>query len=309
MILLLQYTIVFAVVLTVVALAGMWSERSGVINIGLEGTMIIGALAGALAMRYLPLTMPGGLYVILVMLISIVAGIIYSLLLALAAVTFKANQTITGTAMNILASALAIVVVKAITLNETGKASIKLDFIEARNFFVIQWGEFQFNWFMLVMVLILIISLIVLYRTKFGLNLMSCGENPQAADSNGIKVKKMRYIGVMISGALSGIGGLAFIMGSNSSWSFDAGVSGFGFLALAVMILGQWKPFLIFLGAILFGALRALNLTYTSFGWMSLDPTFYLVLPYVVCLVVLCITSKKSKAPKAEGIPYDKGLR
>lgn len=309
MILLLQYTIVFAVVLTVVALAGMWSERSGVINIGLEGTMVIGALSGALAMHYLPLSIPGGLYVILVMLIAIVAGIIYSLLLALAAVTFKANQTITGTAMNILASALAIVVVKAITLNESGKASVKIEFIEARNFFIVQWGEFEFNWFMLVMVLILIISMIVLYRTKFGLNLMSCGENPQAADSNGIKVKKMRYIGVMISGALAGIGGLAYIMGANSSWSFDAGVSGFGFLALAVMILGQWKPFLIFLGAILFGVLRALNLTYTSFGWMSIDPTFYLVLPYVVCLVVLCFTSRKSKAPKAEGIPYDKGLR
>lgn len=309
MVLLIQYTIIFAVVLTVVALAGMWSERSGVINIGLEGTMVMGALAGAIAMRYLPLTIPGGLYVIIVMLIAIVAGILYSLLLALAAVTFKANQTITGTAMNILATALSIVIVKAITLNEDGKASIKLEFIEARKFFVVQLGGFEFNWFMLVMVIILIVSMIVLYRTKFGLNLMSCGENPQAADSNGINVKKMRYIGVMISGALSGIGGLAFIMGANSSWQFDAGVNGFGFLALAVMILGQWKPFLIFLGAILFGLLRALSLSYTSFGWMALDSTFYLVLPYVVCLIVLCITSKKSKAPKAEGIPYDKGLR
>lgn len=309
MILLIQYTIIFAVVLTFVALAGMWSERSGVINIGLEGTMVIGALAGALTMRYLPLTIPGGLYVIIVMLVALLAGILYSLLLALAAVKFKANQTITGTAMNILATAISIVVVKAITLKEDGKASTKLEFIEARKFFVAQWGDFEFNWFMVVMLIVLVISMILLYRSKFGLNLMSCGENPQAADSNGIKVNKMRFIGVMISGALAGLGGLAFVMGANSSWQFDAGVNGFGFLALALVILGQWKPLFIFLGSLLFGFLRALSLSYTGFGWVNIDPTFYLILPYVVCLIVLCITSKKSKNPKAEGIPYNKEQR
>ena len=141
---------------------------------------------------------------------------------------------------------------------------------------------------------------------------MSCGENPQAAASVGINVIKMRYIGVLISGLLAGIGGIAFIASVNSSWSFDVGVAGFGFLALAVMIFGQWKPLLILGGAVIFGFFRAIGLTYISIDFLAklnIDSTWYSMLPYIVCLIVLAFTSKKSRAPKAEGIPYDKGQR
>lgn len=427
-----QYTLVFASVLAIVALGGMFSERSGVINLGLEGTMVIGALGGALAMRYLPTDMNGALVVIIVILISILSGVAYSLLLSLATITFKADQTITGTALNILAPALATVVVKAITLNEDGKATPKLDYTSLQDNFVFKmgdvsvswilptilivialimllfafknkdtkqkkngfiisgiialvgivlavlfgtkvlgaitfdWGLFilllcvalfelakilyslkkkekiktksivmtvvffalailvlvlilvgflsllTMNWFIPLMVILVCVAYYVIYNTKFGLRLMSCGENPSAADAVGINVIKMRYIGVCISGCLAGIGGIAFIASVNSSWSFDVGVSGFGFLALAVMIFGQWKPINIMLGAVLFGFFRAIGLTYVEIPFlnnMNLNSTWYAMLPYVVCLIVLAFTSRKSRAPKSEGIPYDKSAR
>ena len=433
--LIIQYTLVFASVLALVALGGMFSERSGVINLGLEGTMVIGALGGALTMRYLPDTTPAALAVIIVILVSVIAGVIYSTLLSVACITFKADQTITGTALNIMAPALATVVVKAITLNENGKATPKLDYIQLQQNFVFKMTEVNFswvvpvalliisaililvaikkteyeaksrkihfilgivlavigiifailfgtnilsvvtfnwaifivmvfitiimflnsiivnivkddkvaiknivrtcimfiasivvlilnlihffdtitmNWFMPLMFALVGIAYYIIYHTKFGLRLMACGENPQAADSVGINVIKMRYIGVLISGILAGIGGIAFIASVNSSWSFDYGVSGFGFLALAVMIFGQWKPLLILGGAILFGFFRAIGLTYTGIPILSdlnIDSTWYTMLPYIVCLVVLAFTSKKSRAPKAEGIPYDKSQR
>ncbi len=312
MLLLIQYTLIFATVLTLVALAGMFSERSGVINLGLEGIMVIGGLGGALMMHFLPETANPFLVVFVGIICSIIFGLIYSMLLAVAAVTFKADQTITGTAMNILAPAFATVVVKALTLKETGKATPRLEYITFHNYFVFKIGEMEFNWFFILMILFVAIAWIVLYKTKFGLRLMSCGENPQAADSVGINVIKYRYIGVAISGILGGLGGFAFINSANSQWSFDYGVAGFGFLALAVMIFGQWKPIFILLGALLFGFFRTFDNVATSIPFikdLAIDPTFYKMLPYIVCLVVLMFTSKKSRAPKAEGIPYDKSTR
>ncbi|MCB9498933.1 MAG: ABC transporter permease [Erysipelotrichaceae bacterium] len=174
------------------------------------------------------------------------------------------------------------------------------------------FNSLTMNWFIPIMIVLVCIAYFVLYKTKFGLRLMACGENPAAADAVGINVTKMRYIGVCISGCLAGIGGIAFIASVNSSWSFDVGVSGFGFLALAVMIFGQWKPINIMLGATLFGFFRAIGLTYVVIPFLSnmnLNPTWYSMLPYIVCLIVLAFTSRKSRAPKAEGIPYDKATR
>ncbi|MBQ7446227.1 MAG: ABC transporter permease [Clostridia bacterium] len=313
MLLLIQYTLIFASVLSVVAIGGMFSERSGVINLGLEGCMVMGALAGALVMAFTPSTVPGWIVVILTLLTSILAGMLYSMLLAVAAVQFKADQTITGTAMNILAPALATSVVKAITLN-TGdrKATPYLYYVDAHEFFIIRIGTFELNWFILLMFVVVALAFVILYKTRFGLRLMSCGEHPQAAASNGINVIGMRYVGVLISGGLAGLGGIAFINSANSSWPFDSGVVGFGFLALAVMIFGKWKPINIFLGALLFSLFRALGNTYNAFSFLSdlpVNPIIYNMLPYIVCLIILAITSRNSKAPKAEGIPYDKGMR
>ena len=313
MLLLLQYTLIFASVLLLVALGGCFSEHSGVINIGLEGIMVMGALGGALMMKFLPEGSPAFQVVLLTVLASILLGLIYSLLLAVAAVNFKADQTLVGTAMNLLGTAAATVFVKAMnTAADPDNVSSTIQYLDGRKAFLVNIGGFEFNWCMLLAVIALVIAYVVLYKTRFGLRLMACGEHPQAADSVGINVYRMRYAGVLISGVLGGLGGIVYIIAGVSEWKFENGVAGFGFLALAVMIFGQWKPTRIALAALLFGFFRALGNVYSGFDLLSnlnLPSSVYNMLPYVISLVVLAFTSQKSRAPKAEGIPYDKGQR
>ena len=313
MILLLQYTLIFASVLMLVALGGCFSEHSGVINIGLEGIMVMGALGGALMMKFMPAGAPAAAIILLVVLASIALGMLYSLLLAVAAVNFKADQTLVGTAMNLLGTAAATVFVKAMnTAESVDNVSSIIQYIEPKKAFLMNLGGFEFNWFMLLALIALVVSYVTLYKTRFGLRLMACGEHPQAADSVGINVYKMRYAGVLISGVLGGLGGIVYITAGVSEWKFENGVAGFGFLALAVMIFGQWKPTRIALAALLFGFFRALGNVYTGFDFLKaleLPSSVYNMLPYIISLVVLAFTSKKSRAPKAEGIPYDKGQR
>jgi simple sugar transport system permease protein len=313
MLLLIQYTLIFASVLILVALGGCFSEHSGVINLGLEGIMVMGALGGALAMKFLPINMPGLFMILLVILSAGIVGVLYSSLLAVAAINFKADQTIVGTALNMLGTAAATVIVKAMnTAADPNNFSSAVQYIEPKKKFIVKLGSFEFNWFILVTVIILVCAWFILYKTKFGLRLMACGEHPQAADSVGINVHKMRWSGVLISGFLAGLGGVFYIMAGVSEWRFENGVTGFGFLALAVMIFGQWKPQRIALAGLLFGFCRALGNVYSGFQFLknlNLPSTFYNMLPYIISLVVLALTSKNSKAPKAEGIPYDKGQR
>ena len=314
MVLLLQYTLIFASVLMLVALGGCFAERSGVINIGLEGIMVIGALGGALVMKFLPVTVGAPVMVIVTILAAAVFGLLFSLLLAVAAINFKADQTITGTAMNMLATAGATVAVKAMNTAASGGNDVSSDIVytAAKDLFIVRLGSFEFNWFMPVAALCLGISFVVLYKTRFGLRLRACGEHPQAADSVGINVYKMRYAGVLISGLLGGLGGIVYITAGVSVWKFENGVAGFGFLALAVMIFGAWHPLKIALAALLFGFFRALGNVYSGFDFMmalNIPSVVYNMLPYIISLVVLAFTSKKSRAPKAEGIPYDKGTR
>ena len=313
MLLLLQYTLIFASVLLLVALGGCFSEHSGVINIGLEGIMVMGALGGALMMKFLPAGTSAFVVVLLTVLASILLGMIYSLLLAVAAVNFKADQTLVGTAMNLLGTAAATVFVKAMnTAADPDNVSSTIQYLDGRKAFLVNIGGFEFNWCMLLAVIALVIAYVVLYKTRFGLRLGACGEHPQAADSVGINVYRMRYAGVLISGVLGGLGGIVYIIAGVSEWKFENGVAGFGFLALAVMIFGQWKPTRIALAALLFGFFRALGNVYSGFDLLSnlnLPSSVYNMLPYVISLVVLAFTSQKSRAPKAEGIPYDKGQR
>ena len=312
MLLLIQYTLIFASVLLLVALGGCFSEHSGVINIGLEGIMVIGALGGALVMKYMAGANPAVL-VLCTLLGSILFGVAFSCLLAVASINFKADQTIIGVAMNMLGVAAATVIVKAINTAESpDNVSSTIQYIEQKKAFLVNIGGFEFNWFMVVALAALVISYITLYKTRFGLRLIACGEHPQAADSVGINVYKMRWAGVLISGALGGLGGICYILAGVSEWKFENGVAGFGFLALAVMIFGQWKPTLIALAALLFGLFRALSNVYTGFDFLvalNVPSTVYNMLPYIISLLILAFTSKKSRAPKAEGIPYDKGSR
>lgn len=313
MLLLVQYTLIFSSVLILVALGGCISERSGVINLGLEGIMVIGAMGGALTMRYLPEGSSAIVTILTVLLVSALAGVIYSALLAVACINFKADQTIVGTALNLLGTAGATVIVKAInTAADPDDVSSVVQYAIPKKAFLVNIGGFEFNWFMVVTLIALVLVYVMLYKTRFGLRLMACGEHPQAADSVGINVYKMRWAGVLISGALGGLGGIVFITAGVSEWRFEYGVAGFGFLSLAVMIFGQWKPLRIALAALLFGMFRALSNVYIGFDFLTalnLPGQVYNMMPYIISLVVLAFTSKKSRAPKAEGIPYDKGQR
>ena len=272
--LLLQYTLIFASVLILVALGGCFSEHSGVINLGLEGIMIMGALGGALTMRYLGENSSHFATILAVVLVSAAVGMVYSCLLAVACINFKADQTLVGTALNLLGTAGATVIVKAInTAANPDDVSSIIQYAGAKKAFTVSIGSFEFSWFMLITALLLVASYVLLYKTRFGLRLMACGEHPQAADSVGINVYKMRYAGV---------------------------------------IFGQWKPQRIALAALLFGFFRALGNVYTGFAFlkvMNLPSSVYNMLPYIISLIVLAFTSKNSRAPKAEGIPYDKGQR
>lgn len=326
-------TILFSVPLLLVALGGMFSERSGIINIALEGIMIIGALMGCLTLSWLnsspeflakvaqnPLYAQGG--TLLAIVIAAIAGMLYSLLLGFASINLKADQTIGGTALNMLAPAAAIVATWAvqgqgqttiiiptwsrITMNTFGSP------IDLENFF----QRFFFKSMYLttpIAFILLIIAIILLYKTSFGLRLRACGEHPQAADSVGINVYKMRYIGVALSGLFGGIGGLAYTFATGSG--FQSTVMGYGFLALAVMIFGNWKPLNILGASFFFALFKVISAMYSSISFL---PSFeglggseyiYLMLPYVVTMLFLILTSKKSRAPKAEGVPYDKGSR
>lgn len=313
MILLTQYTLIFASILILVALGGCVSEHSGVINLGLEGIMVIGALGGALVMKYLPDGTSPFVIVILTMMAAIVAGTVYSSLLAVACINFKADQTIIGTALNLLGVAAATVTVKAINIAEDpNNTSSEIVYREGRQAFLTDIGGFELNVFMIIAFVVLIGIAVMLYKTRFGLRLMACGEHPQAADSVGINVYKMRWAGVLLSGALGGLGGIVYITAGVSQWMFENGVAGFGFLALAVMIFGQWKPKHIAWAALLFGFFRALGNVHSGFDFLkalNLPSGVYNMLPYAVSLIVLAFTSKRSRAPKAEGIPYDKGSR
>ncbi len=318
-------TILFMIPLLLVALGGMFSERSGVINIALEGIMIIGALCSCLFLRTMDASGFGPAHpqaaMFLAILVAAFTGAIFALLLAFASVNLKADQTIGGTALNMLAPAFAIVLTWAI--QGQGQTTIliptwsritqeTLGIAVKENF----WQSFLYKSFYqttIWAIVIFIITAIVLYKTRFGLRLRACGEHPQAADSVGINVYRMRYAGVFISGLLGGIGGLAYTLAAGSA--FQSTVAGYGFLALAVMIFGNWKPMNI-LGASLFFALFKILGSYSGsipflpkFENIKASEYIYLMLPYIVTMIVLILTSKKSRAPKAEGIPYDKGRR
>ena len=305
MLLLIKYTLLYGIVLMLVALGGMFSEHSGIINIALEGIMVIGGVAGVLTLTMLPASMPAFATVLIAVLVAAIAGMIYSLLLAFASINLKADQTIGGTALNLLATAVAVVISKNFSL------ALPLSLKFSNKPFLFSIGGLELSIFVPLGIALLIISYIVLYKTRFGLRLRACGEHPQAADSVGINVYKMRYAGVIISGALGAIGGLAYIVPPVQTWNFEVGVAGAGFLAMAVMIFGQWKPFNICGAAMFFAVFKSLaNIADSTFlAQLHWSSNIYNMMPFVASMVILAFTSKNSMAPKAEGIPYDKGSR
>lgn len=309
-----QQTMFFSIPLLIVALGGMFSERSGVINIALEGIMTMGAFTSILFINLTGNSMSGQGQLLIAIVIAMVTGVIFSLFHAYAAINMKADQTISGTALNMFAPAFAIFVariiqgVQQIQFNNT----FRIDSVPVLGSIPVIGDLFFKNTYITTYmgIAILIISTIVLYKTRFGLRLRACGEHPQAADAAGVNVYRMQYAGVMISGALAGLGGLVFVV--PTSTNFNASVAGYGFLALAVLIFGQWKPIRIMWASLFFGLTKAVAAAYSGIPFlnnMGIPSYLYKMIPYIATLIVLIFTSKNSQAPRASGVPYDKGAR
>lgn len=309
--------LLFCIPLLIVALGGMFSERSGVVNIALEGIMIFGAFMGILFMYFMQLTgiLSGQVLLFASILVAAISGGLFSLLHAVTAVSFGADQTISGTALNLLAPAFGLFTAKIIFNG--------IDAIVFSNEFIIQsvpvltdipfFGELLFTKFYLTTflgVFILIASWFFFYKTKTGLRMRACGEFPQAADAAGISVQKMRYLGVIISGVLAGIGGIIYVIPVTTE--FDSQVAGYGFLALAVLIFGNWKPWRIAGASVFFALCKTVSNAYIGIPFLlnlGIPATYFKLLPYVATLILLAFTSKNSAAPKACGEPYDKSKR
>ncbi len=311
-----QQTMFFSIPLLIVALGGMFTERGGVTNIALDGTMIMGAFASIYFINQMQDKMSGQLLLILAILVAVIVGVIFSLLLAYSAVNMKADQIIGGTALNMFAPAFAIYVARMI--QENGIQQIPFDntfrivSVPVLGDIPVIGGMLFKNAYITTYIgfAILVVATIVIYKTKFGLRLRSCGEHPQAADSVGINVYRMRYAGVMISGGLAGLGGLVFVI--PTSTNFNATVAGYGFLALAVMIFGQWKPLRILFAAFFFGLMKTIASAYSVIPILStsdIPSDIYKMIPFIATLIVLAFSSKSSQAPRAVAQPYDKGSR
>lgn len=315
---LIQNMLPVAMPLLLVALGGMFSEIGGVVNIALEGIMLFGAFFGAL---FVLLVQGSGMdpqtVLLLGMLVAAVAGVIYSLLLSFAAVNMKADQVITGTSLNMLIPAAILLFSKMFLFSDgvTTNMNFYIREIPVLGKIPVLGPMFFQKTYLTVFIgiLLLVISVIIFYKTKFGLRLRACGEHPHAADSVGINVYKMRYAGTCISGILGGIGGFFYSVGvMDGNVNGHTGVAGFGFLALAVMIFGQWKPIKILFAALFFAFLRTLAYSVALIPFLNnlgINQTYYKMMPYIATMIVLAFTSKKSRAPKAEGIPYDKSQR
>ncbi len=311
---LVQQTMYFMIPLLIVALGGMFSERSGIVNVALEGIMTFGAFCGILFINIFQQSLSGQTLLILAILISAVSGMVFSLAHAYASVNMKADQVISGTALNMFAPAFAIFVARQIFgVQQIGfNNTFRIVQVPVLSKIPVIGPMFFQNTYITTYIgfAILIISAIVLYKTRFGLRLRACGEHPQAADSLGVNVYRIRYTGVLISGILGGIGGLVFVV--PTSTNFNATVAGYGFLALAVLIFGQWNPIRILYASLFFGFMKALAASYSGIAFLNdlnIPSNFYKMVPYIATLIVLAFTSKKSQAPRASGVPYDKGAR
>ncbi|MBP3275256.1 ABC transporter permease [Kandleria sp.] len=310
-------TLLFAIPLMIVALGGMFSERSGVVNLALEGIMIIGGFSGIFYMNFMQSNdiMHGMPLLFTALLVSAAVGCLFSMLHAFAAVNLRADQTISGTALNMLGPALGIFIAKTL---QDGQQNIgftnefRISSVPVLSDIPVLGDLFFKNFYIttFIAIAILIISYFFLMKTKTGLRIRSCGENPQAADAAGISVYKIRYLGVGLSGILGGMGGLIYIL--PISTEFTCSVDGYGFLALAVLIFGNWAPLRIAGAAFFFGITKTLAYAYGSVPFLAhlaLPDTVYKLIPYVATLILLAFTSKNSAAPRADGVPYDKSKR
>jgi len=297
------YAVGYTIPILAAALGGLFSERSGIINIGLEGLMVVGSFVGGISVYYFGPSMGNLRAAWLGILLAMAAGILFSVLHAFASINLGANQTISGTAINLLAGALVLYISRRfvgtgnIVVNSMTRVDIPLgkDIPIIGSLFLTD--TYPTTWFVLA---ILLIGWYVIEKTPFGLRLRACGEYPEAADAAGINVARIRYAGVLISGALAGLGGAIYTV--TTAGQSNGSVDGLGFLALAGLIFGQWRTFRVLAATLFFGfavTMAQISMLLPSFA--SIPPLALKVFPYVVTLLALVVFSKSSQAPRAEG--------
>ena len=305
-------TLVYSAPLIFTALGGTFSERAGVVNVGLEGTMIMGAFAGVV----FNLTFAGqfgGLTPWLGLLAGAVIGLIFSLLHAVATVTLRADHIVSGTVMNLMAPALGVYLIKL--MYGKGQTSMIAENFGYWNVPVLSKipviGTIFFTktsstaW---VAIIIAFVASWVLFKTRFGLRLRSVGENPQAADTLGLNVYALRYTGVLISGVLGGIGGALFAQSIAGNFSAST-IVGQGFMSMAAMIFGRWNPVGDMAAALFFGFSQSMAIVGAQLPVLNQVPSVYLqVAPYVFTVLILVVFFAKSKAPAADGVNYIKSV-
>lgn len=312
---LIHNTIVFATALVFAMLGGLYSERSGVVNIALEGLMIVGAFTSAIIAYFCETSLGlGALSPWIGFVVAIIAGIVFSLPHAVASVTFRANQVVSGVALNFLAIGLTLYISKIVLNGSAQTPTLKNIFSKWDIPFLSDipyignalFSEYPSSYLMFILVGI---TFFIMYKTRFGLRLRAVGEHPKAADSVGINVFKTRYVAVMISGALAAIGGATIVLTTTSNFSHNT-ISGQGYIALAALIFGKWRPIAGMFAALFFGMASALKPIFQVYGITEYIPVdFIYIFPYLLTLIVLAGFVGKTVGPAANGVPYEKGNR
>lgn len=291
-------TIRISTPLILAALGGVFSERSGVVNIALEGIMLMGAFSSVVAAYYTGNPWAG-------VLAAIITGALFAGIHAVVSIKYKANQVVSGTAINIMAGGLTIFLLRILfNVEGTSPSVAKLPSWK------IPGTDYAFNPLVYAAMLLVFVSWVVLYKTPFGLRIRAVGEHPRAADTVGINVYNIRYISVILSGVLAGLAGAHLAIGEGSVFvRYMTG--GRGFIALAAMIFGNWHPVGAMGAALLFGYAEALQISLAgiSIGGVVVPSQFIAMLPYVTTIVVLAGFIGRSVPPAADGIPYEKGER
>ncbi|MNH99180.1 Branched-chain amino acid transport system / permease component [compost metagenome] len=311
---LINTTMVFSTALIFGALGGIFSERSGVVNIGIEGLMVAGAFSSAVGTFYAEQANMGAFAPWVGLFSAIVFAMLFALIHAVASVTFKADQVVSGVVINFLAAGTTLYLVKILfdgagqteTLNEVFN-KFEIPFLSD----IPLLGTAIFTAYPTTYLALILVAVVyyVLFKTPFGLRLRAVGEHPSAADTVGIKVKRIRYIAVLISGALAGIGGATITLTTTSNFSHNS-ISGQGFIAMAAMIFGKWHPLGALGAALFFGMAQALGNFLQLFEFSKNIPQEFLyMLPYVLTILMLAGAVGRAKAPSALGEPYDPGKR
>ena len=297
-------TLRIATPLIFTALGGMFSERSGVVNIGLEGMMTIGAFFAVWGTFISGNPLVGVLF-------AIIAGGVLALVHAVLSINLKADQVISGTAINLFASALASFLI-FILFGKGGQTDVvstlpyKLpEFIKKIPILGDILGGL--NWFVILAIILVFVAHFVLYKTSVGLRIRAVGEHPKAADTLGINVYKVRYACVVLSGMLAGLGGAALSIGITPIYR-EGMVSGRGFIALAAVIFGNWTPIGSFGACLLFAFGESFQILAQGFGW-ALPSEVFTVIPYVLTMLALAGFVGKTSGPAASGEAYEKNGR